>query len=374
MPGLVDLYNGRRSVYQLLKPFLRNPDLADNEAYQQLRRHLNILPEYLQIYTLDKLHTPLSPFTHEKLVNLLKDAGSTGGLRLSGEDAYGLQLLFSKLTTNLQWEVGNIQEALDDTSAKLLKSMVTVYNHLCIIKGCNLHKIKVNELKHFGGNKRIIWLMFSFSGSAQLIQQDFLEVERLESEERFAPNPAPWLHPPASVGPRPNPSSNRSKPAAVAAAITPQYVESFVFKFSAVDCESPPRPRQLSRPARDGSPDVMLEGEDGTRVFSPICAICNESLRTERSLPRFVKCTHVSTFHLSCYAIYIAHWMNSKSYSKPKVPRCPVYGCGWSYTSVQMVTFKCSNKIFLPDEPIQPTPDQGVMSSSPNPGIYIVDD
>ncbi len=265
MPGLVDLYNGRRSVYQVLKPFLRNPGLSDSEACRQLRLHINILPDYLQIYTLDKLHTPLSPFNHAKLVILLKDAGSTGGLRLSGEDAYGLQLLFSKLTTNPQWEVGNIQEALDATSAKLLKSMVTMYNHLCILKGCDLHKIKANELKYFGGNKRIIWLMFSFSGSAQLIQQDFLEVERLESEERFAPDPAPRQHQPAPVGPQPNSRFNRVKPPAEAV-ITPQYVESFVFKFSAIDCESPPQPSQLSRTARSGSPDVMLEGEDGILV------------------------------------------------------------------------------------------------------------
>lgn len=372
MSGLIELYNDRRHIYRVLKPFLYNPDLTDNNARIQLRPYLHVLGSYMQFYTLDKLSALNGLHGELKLANLLKDADSTGGLKLSSEDAYSLQALISKMTCDPKWEVGDIHEAINSTPAKTLKSIVSVYNQFCTMSSREEHRINPAQAKLIGGNKRAIWLMFSFYGSAQLIHEDRVEVERLESVDWSVPDPQPRQLP-QPVGPQ------RDQGRMVipgAANITPEYVASFVFKFMAVDCESPPQLAHVHSGNDDNScSDLVLEGEEnGTRVFSPNCAFCGGSLRGEKSLPRFVKCTHISTFHISCYAVYIARWMNSKSQSKPKVPECPVSGCGWSYTSEQMVTFKCSNETFLPDEPHLATPDQDAPNSFPLQSVFIVDD
>lgn len=373
MLNLVDLYTNRREIYQALKPFLYNPHLNDPFAIQLLRRHASNLVAYLQCYTLTRLKLPHS--TNVTLIlDLLKDDSSTGGIRLSGEDAYGLQRLMTKLTLDPQWEVGNIEDAVKNSTAKVLKSIVSLYNQLCTIKGEDTHKIRINEVSDYGGNKQIVTLMFSFAGSAQLIHTDRLEVERLEALAGTPRDPAPALSQAITLM---RSTLHRVQSTGSKVPNTPESMLAN-FKFLATNCKKPPRPVQPRTETRgkDGDSDVILENNE-VQLFSPLCAICGDSLRNETTLPRFANCTHVSTFHIACYATYIAHWTNSNSAYKPKVPKCPVYGCGWSYTPENVVTFKCSAETFLPSDlpPNQTHPDQEVGSYGPEPGVvFVVED
>jgi hypothetical protein len=373
MPNLVDLYTNHLESYKALKPFLYNPHLTDPSALQLLHQQEKRVAQHLQCYTLTRLDTPNIPKIR-KILELLRDDASTGGARLSGEDAYGLQRLMTKLTLNPQWEVGNIEDAVKNTSAKILKSVVSLYNQLCTIKGEDIHKVRIDEVGDYGGNKRVVVLMFSFAGSAQLVHTDRLEVERLEALAGIPRNPAPVLSQ-AITHMRSTPyhvlSSGPKAPVTSANVLAN-------FKFLATDCKKPPRPvRPRAGPkGKDDNSDVIVE-DSGVQLFSPLCAICGDSLRNEATLPRFADCTHVSTFHIACYATYIAHWTNSNSTYKPKVPKCPVYGCGWSYTAEKVITFKCSAEDFLPSDPPpkQSHPDQEVGSYNPKPGfVFVVED
>lgn len=381
MPNLVDLYNDHPEYYKVLKPFLYNPRLNDPHAKQLLIQQAWRLSRFLQCYTLTCLNSSTNADIVTKIIRLLEDDTSTGGLQLSSQESYNLQCLITKLTYNPQWEVGNIEDAVKNTSAKILKSIVSLYNQLCTINDKDIHKIRIDAVKDYGGNKRVVVLIFSFAGSAQLVHTDRLEVERLEALADVPVNPAPVL-PQANAQPPPipNPIRRRFIPY-VGPYIGPKVPvtsENVLanFKFLATDCKKPPHPVRSRAEANDDNSEVIVE-DSGVQLFSPLCAICGGSLRNEATLPRFANCTHVSTFHLSCYATYIAHWTNSKSTYKPKLPKCPVYGCGWSYTPEQVITFKCSAETFLPNDlpPNQTHPDQEVGSYGPKPGVvFVVDD
>lgn len=274
----------------------------------------------MQMYSLN-LVIPLTLSTHRNYRHELasffqSDLSTTGGLPLSSEFSFALHELLADLTFIPAWRVGDTVAAIEAMTKSSLQSIIVIYNQFCKLKG-RKDKLSPLRISWIGGIKRTVFLLMTYSSTLELIRTDIEAVKTLQTERHVFEAPAL--------------QQNEELP-----------------------------------------PDTdELEVQDGPILFRPECAMCGQILTDNSIIPRYSKCTHQSSFHWACYSTYFDHWKKSKSVTKPKEPKCPVYGCGWSYVASQLDLISCNPEIFLPPEADPPAGNPS--PSAPRPDVMIVE-
>lgn len=322
---MTTLYHNNRQAFQALIPFLGPPRSQTGLQNQMFRDNLRAIAGCVQRYTLDDIHRPVVPLGKKSDIDIvmkaLRNEKSTGGLELCSRQSQLFLDLLSDFTHTALWKAGEIEVAITRTTKGGLKNIITIYNQFCALK-CR-KKVNVTSLADYGGVRNVVFLMFSYSSTL-----DLLRIER----DRIIGQAPP-----------------------VAALSRPQ------LNFLAYGVDKLALPPPVAGALLDPMDQDHIEIESKEILFSPICMFCNRTLRNEEVIPRYPMCTHTSTFHCDCYANYLGNWR--KRFRKPgELPNCPAYGCGHTYSDENMVALTCRQSMFLPDEPAvvakpNPTPD-----------------